>query len=87
MKAKHERREVMLKAEAIRLVQEAYAQSLRILSEANPSEQVLAIKRLEAFQKAADGKATKIIIPSDLSKLAGLSTTVKELFGTDTSAE
>ena len=50
-----------------------------MLNEANPTQQVLAIKSLEAFQKAADGKATKIIIPSDIASLAGLATSVTEL--------
>ena len=76
-------REAEGEAAAIRAVQEAYADSLKLLSAADPSEKVLAIKGMEAFQKAADGKATKIIIPSDLQGLAGLTTSVKELF-TDT---
>ncbi len=71
-------REAQGEAEAIELVQKAYAASLRILSEANPSEQVIKIKSLEAFAKAADGKATKIIIPSDIQSLAGLVASVKE---------
>ena len=49
------------------------------MNEANPSEGVIAIKSLEAFEKAADGKATKIIIPSNIQSLAGLATSVKEL--------
>ena len=49
------------------------------MNEANPSEQVIAIKSLEAFEKAADGKATKIIIPSNIQSLAGLATSLKEL--------
>lgn len=73
-------REAEGQAEAIRTVQQAYADSLRILTQADPSEKVLAIKSLEAFQKAADGKATKIIIPSNIQNLAGLATSVKELF-------
>ncbi len=72
-------REAEGEAQAITLVQRAYADSLRILSEANPSEQVLALKSLEAFIKAADGKATKIIIPSNIQGLAGLATSLKEL--------
>ena len=71
-------REAQGEAEAIELVQKAYAQSLRILSEANPSEQIIKIKSLEAFAKAADGKATKIIIPSEIQSLAGLVASVKE---------
>lgn len=71
-------REAQGEAEAIELVQKAYAASLRILTEANPSEQVIKIKSLEAFAKAADGKATKIIIPSEIQSLAGLVASVKE---------
>ncbi|MBE6905504.1 MAG: SPFH/Band 7/PHB domain protein [Ruminococcaceae bacterium] len=71
-------REAQGEAEAIELVQKAYADSLRILTEANPSEQVIKIKSLEAFAKAADGKATKIIIPSEIQSLAGLVASVKE---------
>lgn len=72
-------REAEGEAQAIRLVQEAYADALKILSAANPSEQVLALKGLEALQKVADGRATKLIIPSNLQGLAGLTTSVKEL--------
>ncbi len=73
-------REAEGEASAIRAVQEAYAESLKLLTAADPSEKVLAIKGLEAFTKAADGKATKIIIPSQIQGLAGLATSVKELF-------
>ena len=66
-------------AESIRNVQQALADTIRQLNEANPSQSVIAIKSLEAFQKAADGKATKIIIPSEIQGLAGLATSVKEL--------
>ena len=72
-------REAAGEAEAILTVQKAYADALRMLNEANPNEKVIALKSLEAFQKAADGKATKIIIPSDIQGLAGLATSVKEL--------
>lgn len=73
-------REAEGEAQAIMTVQKAYADSLVLLSTANPSDKVLAIKSLEAFAKAADGKATKIIIPSNIQGLAGLTTSVKELF-------
>ncbi len=66
-------------AQAILEVQKAAAEGLRMLSEAKPSDAVLAIKSLEAFAKAADGKATKIIIPSEIQGLAGLATSVAEL--------
>lgn len=80
-------REAAGEAEAILTVQKAYADSLRMLNEANPTQAVIALKSLEAFQKAADGKATKIIIPSEIQSLAGLATSAKEIFTTDTPAE
>ncbi|MEE1012958.1 MAG: SPFH domain-containing protein [Clostridia bacterium] len=66
-------------AQAILEVQKATAEGLRMLNEASPTEQVIAIKSLEAFAQAADGKATKIIIPSEIQGLAGLATSLKEL--------
>ena len=74
-------------AESIRNVQQALADTIRQLNEANPSQSVIAIKSLEAFQKAADGKATKIIIPSEIQGLAGLATSLKELMVTDQKPE
>ena len=65
-------------AQAIELVQQALADSLIKLNNANPSEKVIQLKSLEAFGKAADGKATKIIIPSEIQGLAGLVTSIKE---------
>lgn len=76
-------REAEGEAQAITMVQRAYADSLRILTESNPSEAILAIKSLEAMTKIADGKATKIIIPSNMQGLASLATTAKELFSND----
>ena len=76
-------REAEGEAEAILTVQRALADSLRMLNEAAPSDRVIALKSLEAFQKAADGKATKIIIPSEIQSLAGLATSVKELVSND----
>ena len=73
-------REAAGEAEAIRQVQQAYADSLKMLNEAAPSDRVIAIKSLETFQKVADGKATKIIIPSDIQNMAGLVTSAKELW-------
>ena len=70
-------------AEAITLVQQALAGSIKLLNDANPSEAVIALKSLEAFTKAADGKATKIIIPSQIQSLAGLATSLKELIVDD----
>lgn len=66
-------------AQAILEVQKATAEGLRMLNEASPTESVVAIKSLEAFAKAADGRATKIIIPSEIQGLAGLATSIKEL--------
>ncbi len=66
-------------AKAIETVQLALADSIKKLNEANPNEQVIQLKSLEAFQKAADGKATKIIIPSEIQGLAGLAAGLKEV--------
>ena len=76
-------REAQGEAEAILSVQKAYADSLRMLNEAQPSEAVIALKSLESFQKAADGRATKIIIPSEIQSLAGLATSFKEIIKND----
>ena len=76
-------REAQGEAEAILSVQRALADSIKMLIEANPGEGVIAIKSLEAFEKAADGKATKIIIPSNLQSLAGLATSFKEFVSDD----
>ncbi len=65
-------------AEALLTVQRALADSLRMLNEAEPTEPILRMKALEAFEKAADGKATKIIIPSEIQGLAGLATALKD---------
>ena len=70
-------------AEAILKIQEATAEGIKKINEAAPTENVIAIKSLEAFGKAADGKATKIIIPSDIASLAGLATSVSELLKND----
>lgn len=72
-------REAQGEAQAIELVQTAYAQALKVLTLANPSERVLALKSLEALAKVADGKATKIIIPSEIQSLAGLATSLREV--------
>ena len=72
-------REAEGEAEAILKVQEANAAGIRMINEASPSEAVIAIKSLEAFAKAADGKATKIIIPSEIQSLAGLVTSATEI--------
>ncbi|MDE6775315.1 MAG: SPFH/Band 7/PHB domain protein, partial [Ruminococcus sp.] len=66
-------------AQAIEMVQKALAESLVRLTQANPSEKVVQLKALESFAKAADGKATKIIIPSEIQGLAGLAAGLKEI--------
>ena len=63
---------------AILKIQEATAQGIRMLNEAAPSDAVISMRSLEAFEKAADGKATKIIIPSNIQGIAGLATSVLE---------
>ena len=70
-------------AEAILKIQQANADGIRMIKEAGADEAVLRIKSLEAFAKAADGKATKIIIPSEIQSLAGLVTSVKEIAAKD----
>ena len=67
-------------AEAILKVQQATAEALKLLNEANPNEAVLKIKALEAFQAAADGQATKLIIPSEIQGLAGMCASAKAAF-------
>ncbi|PWL96780.1 MAG: peptidase [Clostridiales bacterium] len=74
-------------AEAILKVQEATAESIKKINEADPSDKVIAIKSLEAFEKAADGKATKIIIPSEIQSLAGLAASVKALVTDEAESE
>ncbi len=75
-------REAEGEAEAIMKVQQANADGIRYLKEAGADEAVLTIKSLEAFEKAADGKATKIIIPSEIQSIAGLVKSLAEV-GTD----
>ncbi|MDD5931315.1 MAG: paraslipin [Oscillospiraceae bacterium] len=67
---------------AIMKVQQALADSLKLLNESAPNDQVVKLKALEAMQKVADGKATKIIIPSELQGLAGLAASAKTVFDT-----
>lgn len=73
-------------AEALLTVQKALADSIAMLNQAAPTEQVIKLKSLEAFSAAADGKSTKIIIPSEIQSLAGLATSFKEVI-TDPKAE
>ena len=83
LRATAEKQAAILKAEgeaqAILTVQQALADSIEMLNRANPNDQVIKLKALEAFQAAADGKATKIIIPSEIQGLAGLGASVKEV--------
>lgn len=74
-------REAEGQAEAILKIQQANADGLRMLKLAAPDENVIQLKSLEAFAKAADGKATKIIIPSEIQGLAGLAKSVTEIAG------
>ena len=68
-------------AEAIEMINRATADALRLLNEASPTEAVLTLKAYEAFIKAADGKATKIIVPSSIQGMAGLAASLKEIMG------
>ena len=82
LKAEAEKQAAILKADgeaqAIMAVQKAMADSLALLNEKAPNDQVLKLKALEAIQKVADGKATKIIIPSELQGFAGLASGIVE---------
>ena len=73
-------------AEAVLKVQNANAEGIRMIREAGADEAVLTLKSLEAFARAADGKATKIIIPSDIQGIAGLASSLKEIV-TDSKSE
>ena len=98
MRAERERREAILQAEgakqskileaeaeaqAILKVQQATADAIRLINQAAPGQGVLTIKALEAFTAAANGKATKIIIPSELQSIAGLAAAAKTVFDTE----
>ena len=82
LKAEAERQSAILKAEgeaeAIRAVQQALADSLEMLNSKAPNDQVIKLKSIEAMQKIADGKATKIIIPSEMQGLVGLANGIVE---------
>ena len=75
--------EAEAQAQAILKVQQAQADALKLLNEAAPNEQVVKLKSLEAFQAAANGKATKIIIPSEIQGLAGLAAGLKGIVEKD----
>ena len=72
-------REAEGQAQAILAVQKANAEGIRMVNEASPSKAIIQLKSLEAFAKAADGKATKIIIPSEIQGLAGLTKSLAEV--------
>ena len=80
-------REAAGEAEAILTVQRAMAESIRMLNEADPSQKVLTLRSLETLQKVADGKSTKLIIPSEIANLGGLVASVKELASDTEKAE
>ena len=80
-------REAQGEAEAILTVQKANADALRMLNEAAPTDKIIQLKSLEAFGKAADGRATKIIIPSDIQGLAGNITAIKEIWQSEAPKE
>ena len=73
-------------AQSILKVQQAMADSMRLLNENAPNDQVIKLKALEALQKVADGKATKLIIPSEIQRLAGLAASAKMLVENDAPA-
>ena len=72
-------REAQGEAQAMMTVQQALADSIKLLNDAAPNDKVLTLKSLEALAKVADGKATKIIIPSELQNLGSLVTSIKEI--------
>ncbi|WP_369284050.1 SPFH domain-containing protein [Oscillibacter sp. GMB15532] len=74
-------------AEAIMKVQQATADALRLLNESSPNDQVIKLRSLETMVKVADGKATKIIIPSEIQSLAGLASSAKALLESDEAAK
>ena len=74
-------------AQAIMQVQQALADSLKLLNEAAPNDQVVKLKALETMQKVPDGKATKIIIPSEIQGLAGLAASAKALLESDPASD
>lgn len=79
--------EAEAQAQAILKVQQAQADALKVLNDASPSDPVIKLKALEAFQAAANGKATKIIIPSELQNLGGVVPSIKELMTDPKDAE
>ncbi len=80
-------REAQGQAEAIRMVKQATADGIKMIVDAEPNKEVIALQSLTAFEKAADGKATKLIIPSEITGLAGLATSLKEFMTDDKKTE
>ncbi len=76
-------REAEGEAEAIIAIQKAKAEGIRLINDAAPSKEVLTLKSLDAFAAAADGKATKLIIPSDIQGIASLAASASEIFKTE----
>ena len=87
LKADAQKQALIMQAEgeatAILKVQQAMADSLKLLNEAAPNDQVIKLKALEALEKVADGKATKLIIPSEIQGLAGLAASAKTILSDD----
>ena len=76
-------REAQGQAEAIRMVKKATADGIKMIVESQPNKEVIALQSLTSFEKAADGKATKLIVPSEIAGLAGLATSLKEFVRDD----
>lgn len=76
-------REAEGQAEAIKMVKQATADGIKMIVEAEPNKEVIALQSLNAFEKMADGQATKLVIPSDMAGLAGLATSLKEFMSDD----
>ena len=74
-------REAEGEAEALLTVQKAQADAIRMINEANPNHNYLALRSMEAMEKVADGKATKLIVPSDMQNLAATVSAIKEISG------
>ena len=84
-RAEGEKESAILRAEAVKQqrirVQKAQADAIRMINEANPNHNYLALRSMEAMEKVADGKATKLIVPSDMQNLAATVSAIKEISG------
>ena len=80
-------REAEGQAQALLLVQKAQADSIRMINEAAPTQNMLALRSMEAMEKVADGKATKIIVPSDMQNMAATVSAIKALAGDSPAAK